>query len=73
MQTSEPPATVPSDLESPRAKLVYLSIATAEEPTVSELQEMLDIPKLSLLSVVGLLAARDHVERTEGGFVSVAG
>jgi predicted transcriptional regulator len=60
-QRSEP-VVIPAGIESPRAKLVYLSLATAGRATVDELAEHLDMQKLVLFSVVGTLEGRGLVE-----------
>lgn len=63
---------LPEELESPRAKLVYLAISATGGATLAELQEALDVPKLTLLSVLDALTGRELVEETEGGYVAVA-
>lgn len=70
MSTSTQQFTVPDDLMSPQTKLVYLSLHVLEEPTVTELQELLALPKLTLLSVLESLVSKDLARRTEGGYVS---
>ncbi|SIS18424.1 transcription initiation factor IIE, alpha subunit [Natronorubrum thiooxidans] len=69
MSTSTQQFTVPDDLMSPQTKLVYLSLHVLEEPTVTELQELLALPKLTLLSVLESLVSKDLARRTEGGYV----
>ncbi|QFU83223.1 helix-turn-helix domain-containing protein [Natronorubrum aibiense] len=69
MSTSTQQFTVPDDLMSPQTKLVYLSLLVLEEPTVTELQELLALPKLTLLSVLESLVSKDLARRTEGGYV----
>jgi predicted transcriptional regulator len=56
--------TVPSDLESPRAKLVYLFLSTHGEATVSELQSSLDMKKISLYCILSTLCERGLVDRS---------
>lgn len=53
--------TIPDDIESPRAKLVYLYLATAGRSTVDDLAADLDMPKLALFSVLGTLVGCDAV------------
>jgi predicted transcriptional regulator len=53
--------TVPAAIESPRAKLVYLSLSACGAATVSELREQLDITKLALLTVLRSLCERGLV------------
>lgn len=55
-------ATVPDELESPTAKLVYLCLATAGRATVDELSTRLRMQKLALFSVLGTLEGRGVVE-----------
>ena len=61
-------ASIPTDLESARAKLVYLYVAATGETTVDRLCEDLDVQKGTALSITGTLRERGHLERTEGGF-----
>lgn len=62
--------TVPDDLTSPQAKLVYLSLLVMEEATATELQQLLGLSKLTLLPILKSLSAEGHIERTEGRYVS---
>lgn len=55
--------SVPSDLESPRAKLVYLFLSTHGEATVSELQSGLDMKKISLYSILSTLCDRGLIDQ----------
>ncbi|MFB6124341.1 MAG: helix-turn-helix domain-containing protein [Halanaeroarchaeum sp.] len=57
------PNSLPSDLESPRGKLVYLYLAHAETATLAELQDGLDLGALTLYSVLKTLRDRGLVER----------
>jgi DNA-binding MarR family transcriptional regulator len=54
---------VPGALESPRAKLVYLYLATAGESSVRELATGLSASKLALYGVLSTLEERGVVER----------
>jgi predicted ArsR family transcriptional regulator len=67
-----PLASLPDELESPRAKLVYLALTVTGGASVAELNESLDVPKLTLLSVLDALTGRDLVERREDAFFPVA-
>lgn len=58
--TDEP---IPADLESERAKLVYLAVRTYAPVEVGELKETLGMPGLALLPILGTLARKGHVER----------
>jgi DNA-binding MarR family transcriptional regulator len=54
---------IPSELESPRAKLVYLFLSTYGEATVSELQSGLDMKKISLYSILSTLCERGLIDQ----------
>lgn len=54
--------TIPDGVDSARAKLVYLYLATAERATVDELANHLDMQKMALFSVLGTLSADGLVE-----------
>jgi predicted transcriptional regulator len=56
---------VPSTIESPCAKLVYLYLSTHGGATVTELQESLELKKITLYSVLRTL--RDRRLVTEDG------
>lgn len=68
MSTSAQQLALPDDITSSQTKLVYLSLLVLEEATVSELQDLLGLSKLTLLSVLESLAEMDLVYRTEGGY-----
>ena len=59
---------VPRDVQSPRAKLVYLALATGGEATVEELQAALAMTKLTLYGVLRALVERGLVEEVEGRY-----
>lgn len=61
-------AVVPSAVESPRAKLVYLYLDRAGGATADGLANALSLPKLSVYGVLGTLERRDLVERREGRY-----
>jgi predicted transcriptional regulator len=56
-------AAVPAELESPRAKLVYLFLSVRGESSVTELQTGLEMKKISLYSILGTLCERGLVHR----------
>lgn len=62
-------AAVPTGIESPRAKLVYLYLTTEPGATIGELSTALSLTKISLYAVLRTLRERELVERHEGGFV----
>jgi hypothetical protein len=55
--------TVPSTLESPQGKLVYVYLAATREATVDALAADLGMRKLGLLTVLSTLEANGYVER----------
>jgi len=61
--------TVPGEITSPQAKLIYLSVLVTEEAKANDLQQMLDLPKLTLFAVLESLAARDLIQRTGDCYV----
>ncbi|WP_255169587.1 MarR family transcriptional regulator [Natrononativus amylolyticus] len=65
---STPDVSIPADLESPQAKLIYLYLAVRERATADELCATLDVDKGSVLSITGTLRERGHVERVNGAY-----
>jgi len=61
-QTASRSLALPAEVESPRAKLVYLYLQTAGDATVSDLRDELDVPKLTLFSVLKTLRSNGLVE-----------
>lgn len=61
---------LPAKLESPRAKLVYLYLQTTGS-SLEDLQSALDIPKITLYSVLRTLRERSLVEKQGQQFVVV--
>ena len=57
------PLSIPEDIESPRAKLIYLYLTTTESATIEELQQALGMKKITLYSLLGTLEKRDLVRR----------
>lgn len=66
------PETVPEDLTSPRAKLVYLYLDVAGTASVEDLQSCLDMRKIDLLSVLNSLTGSGHVELDDGTYTVTA-
>lgn len=62
--------SLPADLESPRAKLIYLYLQSAEGATIEELRDALDIPLITLLPTVDVLHERSLVEVHDEWYVS---
>lgn len=65
---SEEEFRVPPDVESPRAKLVYLYLSSTDEAHVDELERALGIGKLSLLSILQTLRSRELVCERDGRY-----
>lgn len=55
--------TLPGELSSPRAKLVYLYLSTHGSATLGELQDDLNMKKLSLYSILRTLTDQQLVTR----------
>lgn len=64
----ETDTSVPDDLESPRAKLVYFYFATRGAATADDLCETLDLKKGTALPIIGTLRERGYVERVDGRY-----
>ncbi|HMB50955.1 TrmB family transcriptional regulator [Natronoarchaeum rubrum] len=62
---------LPDELDSPRAKLVYLYLSVAEDAALADLQETLDLKKITLFSILDTLQRRDLIEH-EGETYAVA-
>lgn len=60
--------SLPDDLGSPQAKLVYFYVAVRGNATADDLCETLDLKKGSALSVIRTLRNRGHLERTNGRY-----
>jgi predicted Rossmann fold nucleotide-binding protein DprA/Smf involved in DNA uptake len=66
------PETLPEDITSPRAKLVYLYLDVTETATVEDLQACLDMRKIDLLSVLNTLTSAGHVANDGGTYTVTA-
>jgi len=66
-QASAP--ALPPEIQSPRAKLVYLYLTTNDGATVSEMCDSLGMKKISLYSVLKCLRTQDLVERDEEAYI----
>jgi DNA-binding MarR family transcriptional regulator len=62
--------TVPDDVSSPRAKLVYVYLRSAGRCTTDDLRQALGIRTISLHPVLDALRGSGHVERRDGAFVA---
>jgi len=65
---AEPQVSLPDELNSPRAKLVYLYLTMAGDATVTELQRALGLSKLALFSILDTLTTNNLVQQTEAGY-----
>ncbi len=66
--TPEQRPAVPDELTSPRSKLVYLALTQLDGASATELQQRLNLSKLTLLAVLESLVTNGHVQRTATGY-----
>lgn len=66
--TSRRELSLPSELDSAQAKLVYLYLSASGDATVEELQGDLEMSKLALYSVLRTLRSRGLVQRETGRY-----
>jgi Mn-dependent DtxR family transcriptional regulator len=62
IETRTAAPALPPELQSPRAKLVYLYLTTNGDATVSEMGESLGMKKLSLYSILKTLKREGMVD-----------
>ena len=55
--------TIPTSLQSPRAKLVYRFLSTNGTATINELQDGLNMKKISLYSILKTLQKQDIISK----------
>ncbi|MEY7850335.1 MarR family transcriptional regulator [Natrarchaeobius sp. A-rgal3] len=60
--------TLPTDIESPQGKLVYLYLEAADGATVDDLNLALAMNKMSVLSVLDTLSSQGLVEKNGGEY-----
>ena len=60
--------SLPDDLESPRAKLLYLYLSACGGATADDVCESLEMDKGSALSIAGTLRDRGYVRRQDGSY-----
>ncbi|MFC7202004.1 TrmB family transcriptional regulator [Haloferax namakaokahaiae] len=63
MQQTIQHTTVPSELNSPTAKLVYLYLTTHDGASITELESGLSMKKISLYSILKTLSKRGLVQQ----------
>ncbi|MFA9501378.1 MarR family transcriptional regulator [Natrinema sp. H-ect1] len=66
--TTTPAVSIPTDLDSARAKLVYLYLAATDGATADDLCDDLAVTKGTVLSITGTLRDRGYLERRDGRF-----
>lgn len=69
MQQTATASTVPGDLNSPRAKLVYLYLSAHDGATIQELGQNLGMKKISLYSILKTLREQEFVEQETDRYV----
>ena len=62
--------SLPREITSPQAKLVYLYLQLSNGATVGELERMLALKKITILSILDSLAEQDLVERADAKYVT---
>ena len=70
MQQTSKRATLPAEIESASAKLVYFFLSTHGEATIGELQECLGMKKITLYSILGTLEKRGLVGQETERYVA---
>ncbi|WP_226481800.1 helix-turn-helix domain-containing protein [Natrinema amylolyticum] len=60
--------SIPTDLDSARAKLVYLYLAASDGATADDLCDDLAVTKGTVLSITGTLRDRGHLEQRDGRY-----
>jgi len=60
--------SIPTDLDSARAKLVYVYLAAAGDATLNDLCTELAVTKGTMLSIIGTLRTRGYLERRDGRY-----
>jgi len=73
MMTQRELGSLPQEIDSTCAKLVYLSLATAGGATVEELQSCLDVSSMTLFSVLSTLEERGLVATEENVYYPETG
>lgn len=62
---------LPDEIDSPRAKLVFLYLLVGDGKTLCDLHDALGIKKITLLSILGLLENRGLIDRADEHYVPV--
>ena len=64
-------SALPTELNSPQGKLVYLCLEATGGATVDELEELLAMKKIGILSVLNSLSSQNLVEKRDETYVPV--
>ncbi|WP_222920303.1 helix-turn-helix domain-containing protein [Natrinema sp. SYSU A 869] len=68
-QTTDRIERLPTELDSAQSKLVYLTIEATGRATVADLSTLLNMQKLSILSVLSSIESEGLIERTGSEYV----
>ncbi len=68
MKLQRADVSVPDDLTSARAKLLYLYLSVRGQATADEACSDLDLDKGTVLSITGTLRERGYVRREDGQY-----
>ena len=60
---------LPTELNSPQGKLVYLYLEATDGATVDELGAVLAMKKIAILSVLNSLSSQGLIEKRDGAYV----
>jgi DNA-binding MarR family transcriptional regulator len=60
--------SLPGELDSPCAKLVYLYLSTRGEASVERLRDELGLEKITLFSILDTLSSRGLVRKESGAY-----
>ncbi|MHC3439093.1 MarR family transcriptional regulator [Natrialbaceae archaeon A-gly3] len=69
-QSTEQLDPVPETLDSPQSKLVYIYLDATGGATVDDLNQILAMKKISILSILSSLSSEDLVEKNDGTYVA---
>lgn len=70
MQARQMPNGMPTGVESPRGKLVYLYLDTVGGASLDELVDGLDVQRITLYSVLKTLQERGLVDKDDDRYVT---
>lgn len=62
--------SVPEELDTAQAKLVYVTVAAATGATADDLADALDMKKIALFGVLSTLSNRGLIEQRNGEYVA---